>query len=145
MRKDIVAATISTILVDPASAHYSLKSCEEWNIGLEALVQPVADNQLVLYEGKVVVYNIDTIEPAAASAGIAVVIPDTDDPLGGSKCVALTGIGAIDVKKAQRHYDAARGLLLTIPAQKSNDTGELTPDAPVRMRINLQKSTVEIE
>ncbi len=115
MRKLICTVALSSLTAAPAAGHYGLKPCVDWTVGLEALVQPVADNQLTLYEGKVVVYNIDTIEPAAAPAGIAIVLPEIEDPLGRSKCVALTGVGSIDVRNAQRQYDPALGLLLTIP------------------------------
>ncbi len=54
---------------------FDAKTCEEAGVGLASIATPIAKNHVALYEGQVTVYNIDQIEPACCSKGIAVVLP----------------------------------------------------------------------
>jgi len=99
---------------------HEVKPCEAAGVDLRSLIGPVAKNSLVLYDGKVTLYNVDTIEPACCSGGIAVVLPDVKDELGGNACMASIGYTNIDVTKAKRSYDPAKGMLLELPTQTAN-------------------------
>ena len=124
---------------------FEAKPCEDAGVGLASLVQPLARNHLVLYDGKVVVYNVDTIEPACCSGGVAVVVPDNDDPVGGSSCTAVIAIGSVDATKGKRSYDPSRGLLLTMPTRIFDGESGLKPGPDLKLRIDLKASKVTIE
>jgi hypothetical protein len=124
---------------------FEVKTCEEANVGLTSIATPVGRNHALLYEGKVTVYNIDQIEPACCSKGIAVVLPDRGDPLGGALCIAVVGIGSVDATKSERRYDTARGLLLEMATQAFDDESRLRSGPALRLRIDLGKSTVSVE
>ena len=122
---------------------HTVKPCDESGVDLRTLITPVAKNSLILYDGKVVVYNVDTIEPACCSGGIAVVLPDVKDELGGNACMASIGYTSIDVTKAKRSYDAAKGMLLELPTQTGE--GQPGPVVTTKLRINLANSNVTLE
>jgi hypothetical protein len=144
MRRMLLLSAMSCLAVSPAWSS-ELKPCDEAGVGLASILAPVAQNSVMLYEGKVTAYNIDTIEPACCAGGIAVVLPDVKDELGGSTCVALIGFGHIDVTKAKRSYDKTKGLLLELQTQKIGEGGGLVPDKALKLRINLGTSGVSIE
>jgi hypothetical protein len=117
--------------------------CRDAGIGIETLVTPVAKNVRSFYNNRVQIYNIDTIEPAAGPAGIAIVLPDNDDPLGGSKCFAIRNFGEIDIKAARVAYDPAKGLSLSIPTRSTDsETGRSKPGPQLNVLTDLQRSSV---
>lgn len=129
-----------------------VKSCDEVGVGLTTLVTPVAKNSRGLYFDKsldahrVYVYNVDLIEPAAASGGLAFVLPDHESEVGDSKCLAITYLTGVDVMNATISYDDSKGVLLTIPAfEYDHETGDLKPSAPLKVRVSLKFSSVTIE
>ena len=124
---------------------HGVKPCDESGVDLRTLITPVAKNSIILYDGKVVVYNVDTIEPACCSSGIAVVLPDVKDESGGNACMASIGYTSIDVTKAKRSYDAAKGMLLELPTQTQTGEGQPGPVVTTKLRINLANSNVTIE
>jgi len=124
---------------------HAVKPCGDAGVDLRTLMTPVAKNSISLYDGKVAVYNVDTIEPACCSSGIAVVLPDVNDQLGGNTCMALIGYTSIDVTKAKRSYDAARGMLLELPTQTRTDEGQPGSLVTTKLRINLATSNVTLE
>jgi len=137
----LVAMMIATATVQAQE----IRSCREVGVGIESLVTHVADNVQSFYNNRVQIYNIDTIEPAAASAGIAIVLPDTDDPLGGSKCFAITNFAGIDIKTSRAVYDPAKGLTVSIPTKSPDfQTGKSRRGPLLNIVINLQHSSVTI-
>jgi hypothetical protein len=145
MQRAFLVVPLILGLSSPALSDAELRPCDEAGIGLTTLVQPVASNQIALYEGKVILYNVDTIEPACCSAGLAVVLPDKDDPLGGSQCFAVIGLGAVDVTTARRSYDPARGLLVELATSTIGENGERILGETLHLRINLADTTVRLE
>ena len=135
----MIATTTPCLALD-----HQVKPCSETGVDLRPLLTPVAKNSISLYDGKVTVYNVDTIEPACCSSGIAVVLPDVKDELGGNACMALIGYTSIDVTKARRSYDAARGMLLELPTQTRTDEGQPGPQVTTKLRINLATSNVTL-
>jgi hypothetical protein len=82
------------------------------------------------------------IEPAAASMGIAITLPDVEDiSFGSSKCLAITNFASIDVMKASPSYDKDQGLLLSFPTKDFDfEKGVASrPGKPLKIRINLKK------
>jgi len=144
MRQLLVLLMICTATPCLALDH-EVRPCSDAGVDLRTLMTPVAKNSLSLYEGKVIVYNVDTIEPACCSSGIAVVLPDVKDEQGGNACMALTGYTSIDVTKAKRSYDAAKGMLLELPTQTRTDEGQPGPLVTTKLRINLANSNVTLE
>lgn len=147
----LVAALLAISTPAFAQEPPSVRSCEDAYVGITSLVTPVADNSRGFYNDesgggpRVYVYNVDTIEPAAHSAGLAFIIPDKDSELGDSKCLAIIQLTSVDITKAKASYDGA-GLHLEVPKDDyDNDTGTSKPGAPLKVRIDLKASTVEIE
>jgi len=144
MNRTLTLALVLAASSGPALA-FEAKTCEDANVGLTSIATPVAKNHVVLYEGKVTVYNIDQIEPACCSKGIAVVLPDREDPLGGALCMAVVGIGSVDVTKGERRYDEARGLLLEMATRAFDAESRLRPGPSLKLRIDLANSKVSVE
>jgi hypothetical protein len=133
------------IAATEAQAH-DVRRCQDAGVGIEALVTPVAKNARSFYNNLVQIYNVDTIEPAASSAGIAIVLPDVDNPLGGLKCLAITHFANIDVKQALAIYDSTKGLSVSIPTRVADlGNGRSKPGAALNILINLKNSSVTIQ
>lgn len=140
----VVLLAIIVIAAARAEGH-EVRPCQEVNVGIETLVTPVANNVRSFYNNRVQIYNIDTIEPAAASAGIAIVLPDNEDPLGGSKCLAIPNFAGIDIKAGRPSYDSVNGLSLSIPTRiPDSETGKAKPGPVLNILINLQQTSVKI-
>ncbi len=133
------------IVVASSSFAFEVQTCEEAGTGLASLVEPIEANHLRLYDGKASVFNVDTIEPACCSSGVAVVIPDNSDPSGGSLCMAVIGLGSVDVVRAKRTYDPARGLLLEMKTQEFDGASGLRTGPVLRLRLDLKTSRVLID
>lgn len=142
----VVLLAIIVIAAARAEGH-EVRPCQEVNVGIETLVTPVANNVRSFYNNRVQIYNIDTIEPAAAPAGIVIVLPSSpeDDPIGGSKCLAIRGFSAINIKAARAAYDPAKGLSLSIPTRKFDpETDKFKSGPRLNISINLQRFEVTI-
>jgi hypothetical protein len=140
------AVLLSVIMIATTNAQaHDVRECQQIGIGIETLVTPVASNVQSFYEGRVQIYNVDTIEPAAASAGIAIVLPEKDNPLGSSKCLAIVHLGRIDIREGRAAYDPAKGLAISIPTRTTDlETGKLKPAPALKILINMQQSSVTI-
>jgi hypothetical protein len=131
--------------ISPFAQAMDVRSCADAEVDLTTVVNPPAQNSKTFGNNAIAVFNIDTGEPAAASAGLAITLPDSQSEDGlGMKCFALTGLSAIDVMKAVATYDANKGLLLTIPGSLNVD-GEHRTTVIVHLRVNQAKSTVTLE
>lgn len=137
--------TCAFMLIGFPAAALSVKDCRDAGVGIESIVKPVETAHVALYEGKVDVYNIDTVEPACCSSGLAVVLPAKDDPTGGSQCWAVIGLASVDVTVATRSYDKAKGLLLVMPTRRGDENGGTREGPPLRLRINLGEGRVTLE
>ena len=139
-----IVAILMSVSTAPALA-LEVQDCRDAGIGLESIAGPVEKAHLSLYDGKVDAYNVDTVEPACCSSGVAVVLPAKDDPSGGFECLAVVGLASVDVTAAKRSYDKAKGLLLVMPTRRGNADGEPVEGAPLKLRINLGEGTVTLE
>ena len=132
------------LLVDPATA-LEVKSCEDARVGLTELIPPVGRNSRTYKEDKVSVYVVDTVEPVCCAAGVAVVIPDIEDELGGNKCLAVVGVASVQLDEAVAEDDPTAGLLITIPIRVFNEAADSAPGAPLKLRVNIEKGTLIAE
>ena len=132
------------LVVEPASA-LEVKSCEDANVGLTELIAPVGKNSRTYNDDKVSLYIIDMVEPVCCAAGVAVVIPDVEDELGGNKCLAVVGVASIQLDEAASEDDPAKGLLITIPTRVFNEAADSAPGAPIKLRVNVEKGTLGLE
>ncbi|MFN3622974.1 MAG: hypothetical protein ACK4TP_02840 [Hyphomicrobium sp.] len=132
------------VLAVPASA-LEIKSCDEANVGLTELIAPVGKNSRTYKDDKVSLYVVDTVEPVCCAAGVAVVLPDLSDELGGNQCLAVVGVASVQLDEATTEDDASKGLLLTIPTRVFNEAADSAPGEPIRLRVNAEKGTVALE
>ncbi|MEO8421225.1 MAG: hypothetical protein ABI457_08540 [Hyphomicrobium sp.] len=132
------------LLAGPARA-LEVKSCDEAHVGLTELIAPVGKNSRSYQEDKVGVYVVDTVEPVCCAAGVAVVMPDVADELGGNKCLAVVGVASVQLDEATAEDDPAKGLLLTIPTRVFNEASDSAPGAPLKLRINTTQGTLVAE
>jgi hypothetical protein len=120
-----------------------IRTCEDAGVGIASLILPVGQHSRTFYNNRVAVFEIDTIEPAAVSMGIAITLPDVEDiHFGSSKCLAITNFAAIDVMKGSSSYDR-QGLLLSFPTRDPDfTTGRSRAGKPLKILINLKLSSV---
>ncbi len=144
MLRTCVLLSAGLLLARPALA-LEVKRCEEANIGLAQLIAPVGRNSRTYKDDKVSVYVVDTAEPACCAAGVAVVLPDAADELGGSKCLAVVGVASVQLDEAASEDDAAGGLLITIPTRVFNEAADSAPGQPMKLRVDVERGTLTIE
>jgi hypothetical protein len=132
------------LLAEPAAA-LEVKPCEEAHVDLTELIAPVGKNSRTYKDDKVSVYVVDTVEPVCCAAGVAVVMPDIADELGGNKCLAVVGVASVQLDEATAEDDAAKGLLITIPTRVFNEASDSAPGAPLKLRINIDRGTLVAE
>jgi hypothetical protein len=122
---------------------FQVKDCGDAGVGIENIASAATS----LYGGKATAYLVDTVEPACCSSGVAIVVPalEAESPVGGNVCWTVTGFSSIDLAKAKRSYDKGKGLLLEMSTRVPNESGDIAPGAPLKLRINFSKARVEIE
>jgi hypothetical protein len=136
---------LALLLTAATAAALEIKSCADANVGLTELIAPVAKNSRTYKDDKVSVYVVDTIEPVCCAAGVAVVMPDVGDELGGSQCLAVVGVASVQLDEATVEEDPAKGLLLTIPTRVYGEAADSAPGAPLKLRIDADKGTLALE
>lgn len=136
--------TALLLLAEPAAA-LEVKTCDEAHVSLTELIAPVGKNSRTYKDDKVGVYVVDTVEPVCCAAGVAVVMPDVADELGGNKCLAVVGVASVQLDEATTEDDPAKGLLVTIPTRVFNETSDSAPGAPLKLRINVDQGTLAAE
>ena len=144
MLRACIPVAVLLLLVESASA-LEVKSCEDANVGLTELIAPVGKNSRTYKDDKVSLYVIDMVEPVCCAAGVAVVIPDVEDELGGNKCLAVVGVASVQLDEAASEDDPAKGLLITIPTRVFNEAADSAPGAPMKVRVNVEKGTLILE
>ena len=136
--------TTLLLLAAPANA-LEVKTCDEAHVGLTELIAPVGKYSRTYKDDKVSVYVVDTVEPVCCAAGVAIVMPDVADELGGNKCLAVVGVASVQLDEATAEDDPAKGLLITIPTRVFNEASDSAPGAPLKLRINIDLGTLVAE
>jgi hypothetical protein len=141
---------LAAAMASPAgAAGTGLQRCEELGVGLTSLSVGERSGVRTFYQGMVTLLALDTEEPAAAPAGIAVIMPDVpvENEPPATACWATIGYGGVDVDGARASYDPASGLTLTVATtvyDGEHDRSVAGP--PIRLRIDANRGTiVELE
>lgn len=134
-------------LAAPASADHesasNLPKCEDSNFGLrDVVIMPDGSGYRTFYNGLVLIMELDTIEPAARSAGLAVLVTFIEEGRGYTECYAIGPMTSVDIDKAKSTYNPKDGLTLTIPNQTYGDYGAV-PAKPIKLNINFATGTVK--
>jgi hypothetical protein len=145
MLRTCVLSSIGLLLALPAAAALEVKRCDDANIGLTQLIAPAAKNSRSFKDDKVSVYVVDMAEPVCCAAGVAVVLPDTSDELGGSQCLAVVGVASVQLDEATIEDDPVKGLLIAIPTRVFNEAADSAPGEPLKLRIDADKGTLTLE
>ncbi len=121
-----------------------LQSCGAANVGLHDLaISGSGGGVRSFYEGQALVVAIDQVEPAAASAGLVILLFDPTAELTGDRiCYAATGFTGLDLDKAKSSYSPTTGVTLSIPAMDyDHETGTSKPGKPLIVTINAATGT----
>ncbi|RZA09082.1 MAG: hypothetical protein EOP11_02850 [Proteobacteria bacterium] len=130
----LLLSALTSISAQAAAVH----SCE----GLDS-VGNLVGNVRSYAQGAIRVAYVSTEEPAAAPDHILVFVADNEM---GQTCYAVSaskdgmGFAGVEMPAIKSDYDAAKGLLVTIPVSKYDpDTGAV-PGGEVKIRINRTKA-----
>ncbi len=85
------------------------------------------------------------VEPVCCAAGVAVVIPDVADELGGNKCLAVVGVASVQLDEAVSEDDPAKGLLISIPTRVFNEASNSAPGEPIKLRVDVDTGILVVE
>ncbi|WP_299323007.1 hypothetical protein [Parasphingopyxis sp.] len=121
------------------------EDCEDaWPAQLQNLaIGENGEGIRTFYNGAVTLLQIDTIEPAAGSGGI-IVMMWTGSELSDIErhCWVTAGHGGIDVDATESSYDPAEGLTLSVPTRSySQEDGSLI-EGTLRFRLNVAAGTL---
>ena len=95
------------------------------------------------YDGAVTLLQIDTIEPAAASGGVIVLMWTGSELSDISRhCWVTSGHGGIDVDATESSYDPAIGLTLSVPTSGFSQEDGSPIEGAVRFRLNVEAGTL---
>jgi len=149
MKRLMLAGIALALFWTPAAAAQprGALDCEEAGVGLWSIA-PGEDGSGLrsFYNGQVTVIAVDTIEPAAAPSGIAIVMPgeEREDEPPSPACWAFVGYDRIDLAAARAEYDPAEGLMLTLPTWRWDEQRqESEPSAPLRIRIDVRRGRAD--
>jgi len=140
----LTMAVTGSMAQAPASGPVELRACEDSNIGLRDLAISASGNGVrSFYEGAALVLLVDTIEPAAASAGVVVLLLDPQSEMGDRNCFAATGLSGLDLDTARSSYSPATGVTLSIPAMTyDHEEGYSKPGKPLILTIDAATGSV---
>ncbi|MEI9902422.1 MAG: hypothetical protein WDN31_22690 [Hyphomicrobium sp.] len=127
MKRAFSAISLLLSLAVPASA-LEVKTCEDVHVGLSELIAPVAKNARTYKDDKVSLYVVDIVEPVCCAAGVAIVLPDVSDELGGNQCLAVIGWHRCSSMRRPPRTTPAKGLLVTIPTRVFNEASDSAPE-----------------
>lgn len=128
----------------PLSPENGLPSCEAANVSLHDLaISARGDGVRSFYEGAALVVAIDQVEPAAASAGLVILLLDPQSEMGDRNCFAITNFNSLDLDGAKSSYSPDSGVTLRIPATDyDSETGTGKPGRPLVLEINAATGKV---
>lgn len=140
-----VSVLLTALLIAHAAHAFEVKACDDANVGVAELVAPAAKFSRTFKDDKISVYEVDTVEPVCCAGGVAIVIPDVEDVLGGNKCLAVVGAASVQLDEAVASDEADKGVLLTIPTKQFNEASDSIPGPPMKLRVNLEMGSVVAE
>ena len=130
-----------------------IQSCDVLNT-IRAVVEPWEEATRSYANGAIRVVHLDTDgEPTCCSSHVAILAPSGEDGLPYRQCKLLSDAegyrGFLGVRMADiaSSYDAAKGLLLTIPVDRYDGVQGARKDGPypVRVRVNQATGAITLE
>lgn len=122
--KKIALLAFALIALSAQSAPVKLEVCKDQP---GASLENVYDTRS-FYSGQVTLFAYDTVEPAAASKGLAItynVPTNNEQGFGERGCVALTYLNSVEtLSKIKAAYNARTGLTLTIKGNRLSGDGD---------------------
>ena len=141
MKSLFLALSVLVMSQGAFASKLELASCADVGANLESLLLG-SENQKSFYNGNVGLVVYDTIEPAAASYGIAIVHSEpVENPEGfiTRKCLAVPYLSGVNLKGAKSSYNAKTGVTIVVPVRKMDGiTGDYR-DAKISINIRTVK------
>ncbi len=152
--KNPIAASVLCLCIITASqqafAEASIETCEGPS-SIANVTYPWNEATRTFANDKIRIVTVDTGgEPACCSAHLVILAPDPEDELGNQQCKILSdgqqwqGFQFVDIRNMKSGYDAAKGLLLSIPVERYVD-GVKSNKAIVDVRINQATGSIVVE
>lgn len=142
MKSLFVALSVLVLSQTAFAGKLELVSCADVGANIENMLLG-NENQKSYYNGNVGLVVYDTIEPAAASYGIAIVHNEAvENPEGfiSRKCLAVPYLSGVNLKGAKSSYNPKTGVTVVVPVRKMDGiTGDYR-DASVKIVIKTVKT-----
>lgn len=145
-RAFLIAALVLSAGAAQAASPVAVGPCGD-RAGAEYIAEPWEANIATYAQGQIRLAIIDHTEPAAAAVSLMVLAPPLDET-GLRRCQLVTldggsGFYDMDFDRRKAAYDPAKGLTLTIPAQRFDaDTG-LGKPATLSLTINQRSGQID--
>lgn len=120
MKQMLLAVALFSLSQFAFSKPLELTNCNDVGANIENMLFGAA-TQKSFYNGNVGLVVYDTIEPAAASYGIAIIFNEpVENPEGliTRKCLAIPYLSAVDLKNSKTNYNGRTGITLVLKARK---------------------------
>ena len=133
-----------------AQAEPVIAPCDGANspASLATVIEPWDEYSRTYANGAIRVVHVDTSgEPVCCSSHIAVLFPTAEDGPAYRECVVVSDgpdyRGFLDVRLAEAaaSYDAARGLLISVPVERYDGVRGADPARSGRVRIRVNQAT----
>lgn len=133
-----------------AQADASIAQCAGPD-SVQNVMEPWSDATRTFANGAIRIIHLDTGgEPVCCSSHLAILAPNPEDELGFRQCKLLSdgaefmGFQFIDLKGIRSSYNAAKGLLLSVPVERYVD-GIKSNKAVIKVRINQATGAITLE
>lgn len=106
----------------------AIRDCDTWEANARHVMMPPEVAVRSFAEGEIRVIGLDTSEPACCSAHLMVEYVLPDEPFPRCALVSATegeGFSGLRMADLTASYDAARGLVLTLPAGRYDGMGSV--------------------
>lgn len=137
MKGLLIATALFLVSQLAFSKPVELVACNDVGASLESILFG-SKYQKTYYNGNVGLVVYDTIEPAAASYGIAIVHNEPVETHAGfisRKCLAVSYLSGVDLSAARSTYDAKAGLTVIVPVRKMDGITGLDRDTKIKINI----------
>ena len=148
-----ILTTLFTFLLVTTAHAQTLNECN-WLASASNIWEPWEDNTKTYANGAIRIAKVGVDEPTCCAANLLILSPGEPDPTGWFRnCTILSGpngfgFNDIDLGKITASYDAAKGLLLSVPVEFYDPENEYTDPnlfKIINVRINQAAGTVIVE
>lgn len=149
VRDRMAAGALAVAAIASTGMAQVVAECD-WRAQADAIAEPWEKNTRTFADGAIRIAVSDTGEPACCSVSLVVLAPDA---VLGRNCFLVRaedearGWYGIDLDGVEASYDAARGLLLSVPVDYAHPLGGPDPERAraIDVRINQAEGTVNLE